>query len=285
MAHRWRRGAGAWSLLFVTALGPSACTSDDGSGAGGSAGTGGEATTSTGQPGGAGGSGEGGSSSGGGGGSGASTPTAGPVEIDGVFNARHTGGLPAGALRVRDRTLIRSGHLHDITATGCAQLADLDVRTVIDVRESDGTTGVTANPDADCVTMTTSYHHFEMPKLLPPSDSVYLDIVATAEPHLADIFATLATEQALPAVVHCVIGRDRANIVMALVLLSLGVPGSDVVADFVSNQESSVQAEVQASWMQTVVDYVQEQGGADAYLEAHGVSAAQLSALRAAALE
>jgi len=277
-----RRSSVALALLLGTALAASACSGEETSGAGGSTATGAGATTSASQPGGAGGHGDAGS---GVGGSGASEPTAGPVAIEGVFNARHTGGLSAGELRVRERILIRSGHLSDITPTGCAQLAELDVRSVIDLRETDGTTGVATNPDAECVTTTTSYLHLEMPKLLPPSESVYLDIVATAEPHLPALFAALSAEQALPAIVHCVIGRDRANIVMALVLLSLGVPGTEIVADFTTNQEASVLAEVQASWMQAVVDYIDEQGGIDAYLQAHGVTTAQRGALQQAALE
>jgi protein-tyrosine phosphatase len=237
--------------------------------------------------GGAAGSGDGGGTGiGGSGAGGATAPAGGPVELDGVFNARHTGGLPAAAARrVRDRVLIRSGHLSDITATGCSELATLGVRTVVDLRETDGTTGVTDNPDAACVTTAASYLHAELPKLLPPSESVYLQILAAAEPHLGDIFAALGAEEGLPAVLHCVIGRDRANIVMALVLLSLGVPAAEVVLDFTTNQDPSVLADVQATWMQAIVDHVDGQGGIDAYLLAHGVTSEQLTALQQAALE
>lgn len=210
--------------------------------------------------------------------------TGGPVAIDGVFNARHTGGLLGAAGRhVRDRVLMRSGHLAAITATGCAELQQLGIRSVIDLRETDGSTGVTANPDAACVTSTATYLHAELPKILPPSESSYLQTLTAAEPRLADIFARLSAPGGLPAAMHCVIGRDRASLVMAVVLLGAGVSTEDVVKDFTTNQDPQVQ--VQASWLQAAADYIDQQGGIGPYLAAHGVPADQIAALQQAALE
>ena len=77
------------------------------------------------------------------------------------------------------------------------------------------------------------------------------------------------------------IGRDRASLVMALVLLALGVPEDQVLADFEQNQE----AVVDAGWMTGVLDRIDLAGGIEAYLAQFGVTSQQLESLRAMALQ
>ena len=129
----------------------------------------------------------------------------------------------------------------------------------------------------------TDYYLADLPKLLPPSVDNYLSTLDAAEPKLAEIFTRLAKDQGVPAVIHCVIGRDRASILTAIVLMSLGVPSADVVDDFVHNQDASVS--VQAEWLQAVIDRIEAAGGIETYLAAKGVTHAQLEALRTAVLE
>lgn len=210
----------------------------------------------------------------------AAAPAGGPVALDNVFNARHTGGLTTSTnKRVRDYMLIRSGHLADLGGSGCAQLSALTIKTVIDLRDA---TDAAASPDAACVTTGTAYKLVDLPKILPPSATSYEQTLDAAEPKLASLFGQL-TSAGLPAILHCVIGRDRASMVTALVLLALGVPQAQVVADFEINQDASVS--VDAAWLQPVVDRVNQAGGIDAYLLSWGVTAQQLSDLRSMALE
>jgi protein-tyrosine phosphatase len=208
------------------------------------------------------------------------------VELAGVFNARHTGGLTSGdGRRVRDRAIIRSGHLAEVEATGCGQLAALPLRTVIDLRQADGSTGASQNPDADCATTDATYYQADVVKLVPPSVAYYEQTLTALEPKLATMFGHLGRDDGLPAILHCVIGRDRASIATALVLLAVGVSGDDVVQDYLVNHDSSVQGELAAEYMQAVVDAVTSAGGIDAYLQSHGVTATQLSKLEELALE
>ena len=202
----------------------------------------------------------------------------GPVQLDGVFNARQTGGLTtADGQRVRDNVLIRSGALTALTATGCEQLAALGVVSVVDLRAA---AVVAQEPDAACVASTAAYYNADLPKILPPTVESYLQTLDATEPVLPAIYGHLA-DHGLPAVVHCVIGRDRASMMMAILLLSLGVPQAQVVADFETNQET----DVDASWLDGVLDRIEQAGGIDSYLASHGVTDAQLTALRGAALE
>ena len=83
--------------------------------------------------------------------------------------------------------------------------------------------------------------------------------------------------------IHCVIGRDRAGLVTALVLLALGVPQDRVLDDFEQNQDSRVVTS--RRWLTGVLARIERAGGIEAYLRAHGVTDAQLATLRARALD
>lgn len=243
---------------------PAETPTTTGTGAGG---TGGTTTSSTDQ-----------------GGGGGAVSSGGPVSIDGVTNARHAGGLPTGdGMHVRDNTIIRSGHLAELGPNGCTDLQILSIQTVVDLRAADGTTGANTNPDDPCVTGALSYYQADLPKLVPPSADYYLQTLSAAEPKLGTIFGLLAQADGLPAILHCVIGRDRASLVTALVLLAVGVPSADVVDDFVTNQDGQIS--VDAAWLQAVIDHIDGQGGIESYLQQHGVTAQQLADLRAQALE
>ena len=212
-----------------------------------------------------------------GGGSSTHTP-GGPVEVDGVFNARQTGGLTtADGQRVRDNVLIRSGDLTAVTVTGCEQLSGLGLVSVVDLRAA---VVVAQEPDAECVGSATAYYNADLPKILPPSVESYLQTLDATEPVLSSIYGHLA-DHGLPAVIHCVIGRDRASMMTAIILLSLGVPQAQVVVDFETNQET----DVDASWLDGVLGRIEQAGGIDSYLTSHGVTDAQLMTLREAALE
>jgi len=204
----------------------------------------------------------------------------GPVELSGVFNARHTGGLIASnGKRVRDYVLIRSGELSGLDDTGCSQVEALDTQSVVDLRAAQAASDT---PDADCATAGPSYYQADLPKRTNPSPDVYVEILHDVEPKLAAIFGHLA-DHGLPGIIHCVIGRDRAGLTTALVLLSLGVPEDQVLTDFVVNQDASVTTET--AWLQAVLDEINGAGGIVTYLESQGVTAAQISALQDMVLE
>ena len=262
-------------LLFATLSCGGNSQPAEGPTGGGAAGAGDTSTSSSG-------GGVGGSSSGSDGTTSCDGTPGGAVALPGVGNVRHTGGLPtAGGSCVKDNVLIRSGHLADLDSAGCAALEALSIQTVIDMRALGGSTGSGANPDADCVTTGTNYYNADVVKLLPPTADSYLQTLDAAEPKLAEIYSRLGTDDSLPAVIHCVIGRDRASLMMAVVLLSIGVSAADVVDDFVNNQEATVEA----AWLQAAIDQIESEGGIDTYLQSHGVTAAQIDKLKALAIE
>ncbi len=205
----------------------------------------------------------------------------GSVVLDSVFNTRQVAGLGTSDGKcIREKVLIRSGHLAALSTTGCGQVNVMGIRSVIDLRSSAETA---AEPDASCILTATRYLHADLPKILPPTETSYKDTLDAAESKLDDIFAHLAVEGGLPVLVHCIIGRDRAGIVSSVLLRALGVPREQVVSDFVTNQDPSVS--VQPSWMNAVMDRIDQAGGIDSYLQQHGVTAAQTAQLKSMALQ
>ncbi|WP_420631055.1 tyrosine-protein phosphatase [Candidatus Leptofilum sp.] len=61
----------------------------------------------------------------------------------------------------------------------------------------------------------------------------YTRVVLDSNAHrIGEIFQRLADPAQLPAVLHCTAGKDRTGLVVALLLLSLGVPEETVLADY-----------------------------------------------------
>ncbi|MCP4415741.1 MAG: tyrosine-protein phosphatase, partial [Chloroflexi bacterium] len=61
----------------------------------------------------------------------------------------------------------------------------------------------------------------------------YQRVIIDSNAHIVgEIFQRLADPQQLPAVFHCMAGKDRTGLVHALFLLTLGVPEETVLADY-----------------------------------------------------
>jgi protein-tyrosine phosphatase len=181
---------------------------------------------------------------------------------------------------VRWRRLMRGGTLSDLTSQGCADFPGLGVTTVIDLRES-GEQDLAPQPA--CVTSICQVVSVPMPKILPPSEANYLDLMAQSEASVALLFATLGQAGAGPAYIHCVIGRDRASFASALLLLALGSDRAAVLEDFLLSNDAGIS--VDAAHLEAVLDAIDAEGGIGPYLTRLGVSQAQLDLFRAWALE
>lgn len=201
------------------------------------------------------------------------------LDLEGVVNARDMGGwATASGKHVRHGVLFRSGDLSGLSAKGCDSLAALGVQSVIDLRMPEEAAQA---PDAACAH--NGYHNVGLAKLLPPSEENYLKLLRESGTAFREIFRLLALEHALPALIHCVIGRDRASVVTALILLSLDVSREDIVTEFLRSNEVGIT--VEAAWIEAVLDEVERAGGAAAYLAEVGVTGLELEALRTGALE
>ncbi|MBR7826304.1 tyrosine-protein phosphatase [Actinospica sp. MGRD01-02] len=216
------------------------------------------------------------------------------LRIDGVMNARDIGGLIGERGPVRAGRLLRSARLQHLSPQGGATLTGLDLRTVIDLRtprerveypnDLTGLDGVTEI-------------RVELLETLDDVDALpgnaqrelYRYLVDTCGAGIVAVLEHLAKPDALPALVHCHVGKDRTGLTVALLLELLGVPRDVIAADYVMSnaglgaiRHNDVQAEVLV-W--TLAGLDERFGGPQAYLAAHGLRDETVDALRAAFLD
>jgi protein-tyrosine phosphatase len=258
------------------------------------------------------------------------------ILIPGVRNLRDAGGFPTeSGARVAEALLYRGGALHELTPGGAQRLAQLGLRTVIDLRSApelevwpdhpfDGevrflhlptfppqqrASAHDANGEAG-----TGGGAQDIPDARDTRDArdaeageetledLYAFMSATAGPAIAATVSALAVPGALPALVHCAVGKDRTGVTVATLLSAFGVSDTDIVADYhLSNtglgldlgpvyyvdehgterRSRPVHAGLMTAFLASIRD---SHGDATQYLLAHGVTEAELDALRAAFL-
>jgi protein-tyrosine phosphatase len=188
---------------------------------------------------------------------------AGPGEprLTGVRNFRDVGGLPArDGRRVRHGVLFRSGHLAHATAEDAAFLSGLGLHTVFDFRNADDIAMEgpdLALPGVRNVNMPLSdparnanfwwtVRHGDIAELTgvlgngqgtARMAASYRKLVLERTGEHGRMLAMLTgpADPAVPALLHCAAGKDRAGTSMAIVLLALGVPREAVEADYLES--------------------------------------------------
>ncbi|GHF27082.1 protein-tyrosine-phosphatase [Streptomyces mashuensis] len=187
-----------------------------------------------------------------------STETGPEAGLTGVRNFRDLGGLPvAGGRRVRPGVLFRSGHLAHATETDAAFLDSLGLHTVFDFRNAADI--ALEGPDVALA----GVRNVNIP-LSDPADGSefwrmvreggteqlrsvlgegraagrmcdsYREIITTRTAAHSQVLHALA-DDAVPALMHCAAGKDRAGLTVAVTLLALGA-GRDVIeADYLES--------------------------------------------------
>ena len=165
------------------------------------------------------------------------------IQFEAAANFRDLGGYPSTlGGDVRRGMLYRAGRLDRMTATDRELYAGLGIHTVIDLRRDDEReqapdpmpnlhlclmSRVTANqPVRDPGTMVDHDHGVQF--LL----DLYSGLLAHAPVEIGTLFTTLAEPDAMPAVFHCAVGKDRTGLIAALLLTWLGVDRELVLDDF-----------------------------------------------------
>jgi len=199
---------------------------------------------------------------------------------DDVTNAREIGGHAlSGGGYINCNKIMRGGHLGGLSDDGCQEFFNLGIETVVDLR-MESTQQQT--PPADCVTAQATVVNAGMPKLLPDTEDNYLALMGETDA-VAAMFAVLGESGAYPAYIHCVIGRDRASFMTALVFLALGAGEQQVVDEFELSEDAGIA--VKTECIQAILDEVNNRGGIEAYLTSVGVTSGQLEILRSEAIK
>ncbi|HXA32369.1 MAG TPA: tyrosine-protein phosphatase [Acidimicrobiales bacterium] len=238
------------------------------------------------------------------------------IPITGTWNVRHVGGyVTTDGRTTKPYTLIRGDALHGLDDDGRAHLRSLSVRTVIDLRRD---TERETHPDLldDVGARVINLPLFEADRgagatgdLELTLDGIYRMLVEDRGPAIAAVIRELAAPGALPAVVHCSVGKDRTGVIIALVLSVVGVPDEVIALDFAATglfltderralmvamiasygMEESQAAQLMSSDPVLITEVLASvrrlHGSVESYLVAHGVPLEDIDALRRELLE
>lgn len=237
------------------------------------------------------------------------------LPISGTYNVRDIGGYrTVDGKVVKTGVLFRGDSLHRIDHEGRAILASLGIRTLIDLRDSDERR---AYPDQlDGIDATVYWHPLvdgsradrQRNGNLSLADA-YRTILAERGERLTAAIRQLAAPHALPVFVHCMAGKDRTGLVVALVLSAIGVDERDIIEDYAASglfldaayrSEATKRAlarglsagEITAilaskpEYMESTLDWIRTRHrSVAAYLLAHGMVAEELKRLRESMVE
>jgi protein-tyrosine phosphatase len=243
------------------------------------------------------------------------------IELEGADNTRDLGGLPVteGGY-TRFGRLLRAGTLQDLTADDVAHLTEVrGIQTVVDLRLGDE-----AEREGSALGDIPAVRYLSLPlsatgniRSDTVADAAEMDIVghyvALLEGSGANIVAAarvFADEPSLPAIFHCAAGKDRTGVLAAVVLDALGVSPEAIIADYALTGQRMKQISARLLRLETYRDMQalsrgikgaatadedsmaaflgelrRRYNGGAGYLTAHGMTAAELAALRAALLE
>ena len=235
------------------------------------------------------------------------------IPVPGTHNIRDLGGYPTPSGHTRWRQVLRADGLHRMKDEGVAQLHDLGVRIVIDLRRDHE---LEAQPNPTRAHAGIDYVHVslfdrlelleaEAPKEGEVNVLLGLYILALAErgAEIRQILTTIANAEGL-VLFHCTAGKDRTGVIAALLLALVGVAREDIIADYAltktqiaplrdailahaaSRGEDMVRfqalLECEPETMAAFLDHLAERhGGVVAYLAAIGVNDATVTRLRA----
>ena len=238
------------------------------------------------------------------------------MTIDSVANFRGVAGLPVtGGGVTTDGVLYRSGALAGLSDADAETLRDLGVRTVIDLRTpAERAQAPNRLPgDARCLelpllegSMSPEVFHALDNDLtrLPTLADLYTDMLADGGAVFAEVARTVARADGA-VLVHCTAGKDRTGVASALLLDAVGTGRDAVVANYAESGSHlsgawaermlaglahtgipatpeilALAASSPTEAIAAVLDHLDADGGASAYLRRHGVTDADLDLLR-----
>ncbi|MGV2982961.1 tyrosine-protein phosphatase [Microbacterium sp. AGC85] len=231
------------------------------------------------------------------------------IRLDGVFNVRDVGGIPAAEGVIREGRLFRSGNLVSASPTAVAEL-EQRVGHIVDLRDDQevasapsATTGIATTHLPLFLGSVASFFEDDM-----SLDEMYLQLLEESGERLVDAIRIIARGE--PTLVHCTVGKDRTGVTIALALSAVGADREAIVSDYAltasmlpeeRNRRIVAFLEMQhpeakhavalatlspADVMRRLLAEVDARwGSAAAYLQANGMTVDELVALRRALID
>jgi protein-tyrosine phosphatase len=211
---------------------------------------------------------------------------------------RDIGGYPAdGGRTTRWRTLLRTDALDRLPTRSQAELLDLGVRQVIDLRWA---SEVAAFPSVFVDSARVRY--LNIPLLdNPPSPAeglphIYRRILDERGAELASVVRALLAPDSAPTIVGCAGGIDRTGVTVGVVLRAVGVPAEVVASDYALSADcfatdgahaelddwraGAVAIDCRPEYMTATLEYLEHRyGGAAGLLDRHGIGPAAIDQL------
>ena len=163
------------------------------------------------------------------------------IPFAGALNFRDIGGYPtSNGGHTRSGTVYRSDSLHYLTPEDLPAFDALGVEAIYDLRRA---SELRQHPGPR------QHVHIELPSRDPLADgeasrlktrldgeawllSEYFGMLTGAAASFGVLFSRLTDAERLPAVIHCLGGKDRTGLTIALLLTALGVQREDVLDDY-----------------------------------------------------
>ena len=243
------------------------------------------------------------------------------IEIEGAYNVRDIGGYETADGRMtRWQSFLRADNVSTLPQHSQDTLTStFGIRTVIDLRRQDEIDGQPDNVLARSPRV--RYHNvdivgdivFDQVESTEPREKIhagYRNMLDRRGCMFGEALRVLAQPGALPAMYHCMGGQDRTGLVSAMLLSLAGVPTETIAADYTLTAEYRVDAYLGPNSIEPEADpadytveayrarncppevmldtlgYLEEQyGGVEAYVRSVGVTAEDISALRAALVD
>jgi protein tyrosine/serine phosphatase len=240
------------------------------------------------------------------------------IELDGAVNVRDLGGLPtADGGTTASGVLIRSDNLQGLSDKDVRRLVDdhrvrtvLDLRTPTEVRLEGPGPLVTEGLRHVNLDLIPSWDEEEGSARIVPHEQreqgdlshFYLTYLDEMPQSVVDALRVIADPASGPVVVHCAAGKDRTGVIVALSLLVAGVQRDEIVADYALTGEriEAIRDRLAASptyaedmktrplddmrphalSMRHFMDRLDELGGVETWLTAHGFGPDEQAALR-----
>lgn len=213
------------------------------------------------------------------------------IEVGGLFNVRTSSHTTP--------WLMRSGSAESITPDGAATLRALGVRAVLDLREPSEMGSVVHGLPVRSVQL-----YGTEPPATGRLEEIYESLLRDRGRALADAVKVIADVEG-GVLVHCTAGKDRTGLVVALAQLAAGASPSEVIEDYTlsapevraaretfalrvaetipgANRAETLRLHLDSppEAIQHAMSVIDELGGAEAYLLAHGLHPDDLTALR-----